>query len=112
MKGKRMNNFVLPDDIDDRSKEINERAEALVKYIVETNNLVISMQSDDKLAEFLGHDRDTGIKYHHVRAGVFFLFEALGPYINEIPVDALTSAVNSALEECLDLKRVDLTNGD
>ena len=112
MKGKRMSDLVLPDDIDARSKEANDKASEFVKNIVETNNLVISMQSDDKLAEFLGPDRDTGIKYHHVRAAVFFLFEALGPYINEIPVDALTSAVNSALEECLDLKRVDLTNGD
>ena len=54
MKGKRMSDLVLPDDIDARSKEANDKASEFVKNIVETNNLVISMQSDDKLAEFEG----------------------------------------------------------
>ena len=53
MKGKRMSDLVLPDDIDARSKEANDKASEFVKNIVETNNLVNSMQSDDKLAEFL-----------------------------------------------------------
>ena len=43
MKGKRMSDLVLPDDIDARSKEANDKASEFVKNIVETNNLVISL---------------------------------------------------------------------